>query len=74
MASKDVPVPVLRTCENRTLVGKWDFANVIQVEVFEISIPDYTGGPSLLKGEEEVKDAEGGVTQKKSQRVQLFWL
>lgn len=49
MASKDVPIPVLRTCEYRTLVGKWDFANAIQVEDFEISILDYTGGPSLLK-------------------------
>ena len=34
MASKDVPIPV------GTLVGKWDFANVIQVEDFEIS-PNY---------------------------------
>lgn len=49
MASKDVPIPVLRTYEYGTLVGKWDFANVIQVEDFEISILDYTGGPSLLK-------------------------
>ena len=49
MASKDVPIPVLRTYEYRTVVGKWDFANVIQVEDFEISILDYTGGPSLLK-------------------------
>ena len=43
MASKDVPIPV------GTLVGKWDFANVIQVEDFEISPLDYPGGPSLLK-------------------------
>ena len=77
MALQDVHILIPRTCEYVTLVGKRDFANVTKVKDLEIGRVPWMMKvePISLKVEEEVRDAEGGVTTEEVVReIQPFWL